>query len=141
MPDRPVENAAEEIDTLHQAIINAVEADIMAMEERLAPMLFDAQHSLFDVYIKMLHSKRFKQAIVGAIKAGAWVQSALRKVVHENVQVFEQMADSYLQERADDIRDVGRRVLAYLQQQNHKPKTYPKNTILVGAEISASMLA
>ena len=140
VPDRPVENAAEEIETLQHAI-DAVEADIMAMEERLSPLLSDEQRSLFDVYIKMLHSKRFKQAIIDTIKAGAWVQSALRKVVHDNVQAFEQMSDSYLQERADDIRDVGRRVLAYLQQQDHKPKQYPKNAILVGAEISASMLA
>ena len=49
--------------------------------------------------------------------------------------------DDYLKERAADIRDLGRRVLGYLQQESAaEPVIYPDNTILVGDEISAAQL-
>ncbi|HAV44862.1 MAG TPA: phosphoenolpyruvate--protein phosphotransferase, partial [Halomonas sp.] len=49
--------------------------------------------------------------------------------------------DDYLRERAADIRDLGRRVLAHLQEDTPStPETYPDNAILVGDEISVAML-
>jgi phosphotransferase system enzyme I (PtsP) len=50
------------------------------------------------------------------------------------------MNDPYLRERATDLRDLGRRVLAYLQESNQKTRIYPDKTILIGEELTASML-
>ena len=51
------------------------------------------------------------------------------------------MEDSYLRERADDVRDLGRRILMHLQEESPVKIDYPENTVLVGEDISASMLA
>jgi len=51
------------------------------------------------------------------------------------------MEDSYLRERADDVSDLGRRILKYLQDESQEDIEFPDNTILVGEDISASMLA
>jgi phosphotransferase system enzyme I (PtsP) len=57
------------------------------------------------------------------------------------VQQFEDMKDDYLRERASDIRDIGRRVLAELQSSQHEDIAYPRRTILVGEEVTAAALA
>ncbi len=51
------------------------------------------------------------------------------------------MEDPYLRERAADMLDLGRRVLGNLQSEQLTLQAYPKDTILVGDEVSASMLA
>ena len=50
------------------------------------------------------------------------------------------MDNPYLKERAVDVKDLGRRLLEYLQQASHEPTLYPDSAILVGDELTASML-
>ncbi|MFM7274646.1 MAG: phosphoenolpyruvate--protein phosphotransferase, partial [Gammaproteobacteria bacterium] len=51
------------------------------------------------------------------------------------------MEDAYIRERAADLRDLGRRVLAQLQAGAREAAVYPPRTILVGEEIPATLLA
>jgi phosphotransferase system enzyme I (PtsP) len=50
------------------------------------------------------------------------------------------MDDDYLRERASDVKDLGRRLLSYLQQAQQQTLVYPDNTILVSEELSPAML-
>jgi phosphotransferase system enzyme I (PtsP) len=70
-----------------------------------------------------------------------WAASALRKVIDENVKRFTSMDDPYLRERATDILDLGRRVLGHLQEQDSKPKPFPRKIILVSEQVTSSMIA
>ena len=78
--------------------------------------------------------------VVGLIKTGQWAQGALSQVMIEHIRHFERMEHSYLKERAVDVKDLGTRVLAYLQAASHEVKTYPSHTILVGEELTATSL-
>jgi len=51
------------------------------------------------------------------------------------------MEDPYLRERASDIRDLGRRILAELQQTNTEVRRFEDSTVLVAEEVTAAMLA
>jgi phosphotransferase system enzyme I (PtsP) len=57
------------------------------------------------------------------------------------VRVFEAMEDSYLRERASDIRDLGRRILTRLQSDRPSAGMIYPRTVLVGEDISAGQLA
>ena len=74
------------------------------------------------------------------IVQGEWAQGALTRVILKHVRTFEMMEDAYLKERATDVKDLGRRVLAYLQAANTQPVEYPERTVLIGEELTASML-
>lgn len=50
------------------------------------------------------------------------------------------MDDAYLRERASDVKDIGRRLLAYLQEERKQNLTYPEQTIIVSEELSPAML-
>src|SRR3546814_10528227 len=78
--------------------------------------------------------------VTKVIRTGQWAQGALRQVVSEHVRRFEMMDDAYLRERASDVKDIGRRLLSYLQEARQQTLTYPDKTILVSEELSPALL-
>ncbi len=62
-------------------------------------------------------------------------------MIELHVANFEAMDDSYLRERGTDVRDLGQRVLAKLQFSTGGRDKFPRDTILVGDELTPSMLA
>jgi phosphotransferase system enzyme I (PtsP) len=89
----------------------------------------------------MLESDSLIDKTVERIHAGNWAAGSLRRTIEEHAKVFDNMEDVYLQARASDVRDLGRRILMHLQQARSGPADYPEQTILVGEEVSALQLA
>ncbi len=118
----------------------AVRQDVQDLGTKLASRLAPQEQALFDVYLRMLDDTALASEVVELIKQGEWAQGALSQVVLAHVRTFEMMDDLYLKERSVDVKDLGRRVLAYLQAANTQPVHYPDKTILVGEELTASML-
>jgi phosphotransferase system enzyme I (PtsP) len=140
IPNRRVENTTAEIIAFNAAV-NAVKKDMKDLGARLHHKLPAEERALFDVYSLMLDSDSFTGVTRNRIEAGNWAPGALRETIEEHEQVFNQMEDAYLRERVEDIRDLGRRVLMYLQQNKQDSGEFPAKTVLVGEEITASMLA
>ena len=104
-------------------------------------MLPAEELALFDAWLLMLGGDSLVGETVERIRAGNWAQGALRETIGEHVRVFEAMEDSYLRERASDIRDLGRRILTHLQSDRPSPGMIYPQTVLVGEDISAGQLA
>jgi phosphotransferase system enzyme I (PtsP) len=75
------------------------------------------------------------------IAEGNWAPASWRDTIEEHAHVFQQMDDEYLAERANDIRDLGLRVLRKLMLEQSPYLDFPDNTILVGDEVTATDLA
>jgi len=140
IPDRYVSDVENEV-KVFDAAVAAVVKDISDLSERLKDVLASEDRALFDVYLLMLNSQGMSGITRDRIREGNWAAGALRETIQEHEKIFSEMEDSYLRERADDVRDLGRRILKYLQQELHEKRDYPENTVLVGEDISASMLA
>ncbi|WP_339489763.1 phosphoenolpyruvate--protein phosphotransferase [Pseudomonas sp. EL_65y_Pfl2_R95] len=139
VPDKAIENIDAELE-LFSSALESVRADMRALSAKMATQLRPEECALFDVYLMMLEDASLGNEVVSVIKTGQWAQGALRQVVTDHVNRFELMDDAYLRERASDIKDLGRRLLAYLQKARQQNLTYPDNTILVSEELSPSML-
>ncbi|KUM39834.1 phosphoenolpyruvate--protein phosphotransferase [Pseudomonas sp. EpS/L25] len=139
VPDKTVTDIEAELQ-LFRSALEGVRADMKALSKRLSTQLRKEERALFDVYLMMLDDAALGNEVTTIIKSGQWAQGALRQVVMEHVQRFELMDDAYLRERAADVRDLGRRLLAYLQQAHQACLIYPENTILVSEELSPTML-
>lgn len=139
VPDKTVTDIEAELQ-LFRSALEGVRADMKALSKRLSTQLRKEERALFDVYLMMLDDAALGNEVTTIIKGGQWAQGALRQVVMEHVQRFELMDDAYLRERAADVRDLGRRLLAYLQQAHQACLIYPENTILVSEELSPTML-
>lgn len=139
IPDHGYECAEHELKQLENAI-NAVSSDIVSAAEQLAGRLPEEEQALFDVYLKVLSDNTFLNDIRRRIRDGLWVQAALKKVVEEYVSIFENMEDDYCKERVTDIKDIGCRILSYLQKNEYERIAYKPNTVLISEELSAAML-
>lgn len=140
IPDRHITDVEKEIKLFNHAV-EAVVKDITELSERLKDVLPDEDRALFDVYLLMINSQGISGITQDRIREGNWAPGALRQTIQEHEQVFREMEDSYLRERADDVRDLGRRILMHLQEESHNKIEFPDNTVLIGEDISASMLA
>lgn len=139
VPDKITKDSAQQL-ALFEHALESVRADIRSLSKRLSTQLRPQERALFDVYLMMLDDTALAADVVRVIRSGQWAQGALRQVVSEHVQRFEHMDDDYLRERASDVKDLGRRLLSYLQQAQQQTLVYPENTILVSEELSPAML-
>jgi phosphotransferase system enzyme I (PtsP) len=140
VPNRKCEDPEVEIEFFNQSLA-AVRADIKDLSENLATLLPREEHALFDVYLGMLDDKALGDEVTDLIRGGEWAQGAISQVMRTHARAFEMLDDAYLRERAVDIKDLGRRVLAYLQESGDQAREYPEKTILIGEELTASALA
>jgi phosphotransferase system enzyme I (PtsP) len=140
VPDKAVDNIAVELELFNNAL-EGVRSDMRALSAKMATQLRPEERALFDVYLMMLEDAALGNEVVKIIRTGQWAQGALRQVIGEHVNRFELMDDAYLRERASDVKDLGRRLLAYLQQARQQTLVYPDNCILVSEELSPAMLS
>ncbi len=137
--DRFTDNVEEEFQLFHQALCS-VREQMQATADKLADQIPAEEQALFDVYLRMLDDNALGQEIEAVIRKGQWAQGALKQVIEEHVRHFELMDDPYLRERASDVRDLGRRVLSALQQQQHEDVSWPDKAIVISEELTPAML-
>ncbi|UYM18656.1 phosphoenolpyruvate--protein phosphotransferase [Endozoicomonas euniceicola] len=140
VPDRQHDDLDAELALLDRAL-EAVREEMKATAAKLSELLPVEEQALFDVYLSMLDDNALGLEIRNQIRTGSWAPGALRYVIDEHVRNFEKMEDAYLRERAADVKDLGRRVLSYLQKEDKNSITYPDNTVLVSEELTPAMLA
>jgi len=137
VPERTITEVKKECDLFEAALIAARE-EIHRLQIRAQSLLSVAELALFDAYLRILESRSLMNEVIEEIEGGQWAQGALKRVIKRHVLHFEAFEDAYLRERAADFRDLGRRILAHLQiEQKGLPK-YPKKTILVSEEVTAT---
>lgn len=141
VPDRITEDVDSEIQEFRQAIAS-IREEIIDLSARLESNLAPEDRALFDAYLLMLDDNSLGFEVEQEIYRGQWAQGALRKVINAHIRQFESMDDPYLRDRAEDVRDLGQRVLGALQKRKQQaPIDYPDKLILIGEEITAADLA
>ncbi|MCZ0944671.1 MAG: phosphoenolpyruvate--protein phosphotransferase [Gammaproteobacteria bacterium] len=139
VPDKEAENVMVELMVFDRAV-ESVRNDIRRISDQFAQSLPREELALFDAYLHMLDDDAITGDVRHRIQRGEWAQGALKNVIREHLSRFKRMEDAYLRERATDVEDLGLRVLAYLQDIRTHKVHFPPDTILVGEEITPSML-
>ena len=116
-------------------------ADFSKMSDELSGLISDQSLDIFEMYKHMLDSPALTEEIENEINAGWNVASALKLVFEQYISKFNNLDDSYLRERASDIRDLGNRLLSYIEQEQEQLSSVPEQYVLVADEVTASMLA
>ena len=139
VPYRDASDVSVELMLLDRAI-EAVRNDIQTLIHDLQTSLPEEELVLFDAYLHMLDDSGLAGDMREQVRMGQWAQGALRRVIRQYLRQFEVMDDPYFRERGTDVRDLGIRILGYLQQIREKKTQFPARTILVGEEVTPSML-
>ncbi|MGF1615642.1 MAG: phosphoenolpyruvate--protein phosphotransferase [Gammaproteobacteria bacterium] len=136
VPDRVPKDRDNEEAALRVAVERAA-AEVKQLGARLEGVMSAEDRVLFDAYTLMMTSPGLIEDTVARIQAGNWAPGALRETINEHARRFESMQDAYFRERANDIRDLGARILVHLSETHRSALDYAPNTILVGEELSA----
>lgn len=136
VPDRVPKDRDNEEAALRVAVERAA-AEVKQLGTRLEGVMSAEDRVLFDAYTLMMTSPGLIEDTVARIQAGNWAPGALRETINEHARRFESMQDAYFRERANDIRDLGARILVHLSETHRSALDYAPNTILVGEELSA----
>ncbi len=139
VPERQTDNVTQELLLLDRAL-ESVRRDIRKISEEFASSLPKEELALFDAYLHMLDENALAGDIRNRIQRGQWAQGALKQVIREHLDRFELMEDEYLRERGADVKDLGLRLLVYLQDIREKKSQFPQEMILVGDEVTPAML-
>ena len=139
VPDREAEDISQELNLLHQAI-TSVRTEIQSLDEKMKDALMAEERALFSVFLRMLDENALPAEIQAEIKDGIWAQGAVKRVIDKHISLFAQMEDDYLRERVSDLKDLGRRILASLQESDPSHREISSESILIGEEISTAAL-
>lgn len=139
VPDKDIADPEAEASRFRQAVAAEL-AELQRLSERMRLLLAAGDRALFDAYALLLGSDSLVNGTLERIYAGNWAPGALRATVLEYANIFTEMDDPYLRERAADILDLGQRLLNRLQEAQTVSRDYPDHTILMGDEISVSQL-
>lgn len=140
VPERQAADIKEE-ERIFRLAVEHVSREMHALGKHLEQPLANEYRALFKAYAMLVGSQSLVEATVERIRAGEWAPSALSAIIKEQAMRLETMDDPYLRERANDLREIGRRILGYLQNAAPANVEYPENTILVGENLSAMDLA
>ncbi len=143
VPDRKIKGN-DAIENEIGSFKNAIESVKQALHDQAEGMkqsLPEEECALFTAYAQMLDSGSLVDDTCQRIRQGNWAPAAWRKTVEEHADVFSAMDDEYLAERANDIRDLGRRVLQRMMSEQTEQTVFPDKFVLVGEEIMATDFA
>lgn len=90
------------------------------LEKRVADRLTQEDAAIFHTHLMILEDRSFIERLHEKIEEEHSAPYALKKVIGSYVKAFSNMEDPYLRERAADMEDIGRRLLANLVgEQSH----------------------
>ena len=135
-----VEDTAAEEKRLDDALAQST-TELQAIREKAAKSLGEEEAQVFDAHLMVLADPE----MLGQIKQNIQdnkvnADSALKEVTDMYIGMFEAMDDNaYMQERAADIRDVAKRILAHLLQVTlPNPSMINEEVIVVAHDLTPS---
>lgn len=134
VPNRYSTNPEQE-ETQFRAAIEKAVIELQNVSQLYENKLPEADRLLFDAYALIASDKELIKATIKRIHEGNWAPGALRETIEEYAQQFENMDNEYMRERANDMLDIGNRILGYLQSEADFDRDFPDKVILIGENL------
>jgi phosphocarrier protein FPr/phosphocarrier protein len=125
---------------VEQARLEAARAELARRLEAEAAHASGPQKSIIQAHRAMLDDDGLLEAATLSIGDGASAGHAWRAAVRPQAAALRATGDAHLAERADDMLDLERRVLAVLEGVADEPLSFPPGTVLVAEDLLPSQL-
>jgi len=137
---RTSDDPAAEISRFEDALARSCE-DVEVARKRMRELVPEVGGAIYEALRMVIEDRSFARRVKDHIGKGFTAETALRVVIGEYVLQFEEVDDSYLRERAVDVRDAGQRVLGHLLGVEGHCPVLTEDTILVAGELTLSDLS
>ena len=135
-----VEDSEKEVSRLDDALAASIK-DVELIKENALKNLGEEEAQVFDAHLMVLSDPELIGQVKDSITSNKVnAESALKEVTDMFISIFAGMEDNpYMQERAADIRDVSKRILAHLLGVKiPSPATIKDEVIIVAADLTPS---
>ncbi|HTT12221.1 MAG TPA: phosphoenolpyruvate--protein phosphotransferase [Burkholderiaceae bacterium] len=111
--------------------------DLARLQERIRAELGRPEAEILDAHRALLNDEQFRERICRYIdQRQVNAEWAVETTVRDIAASLERAENEYLRERAADVRDLGRRVLRHLSDDERRPLAYlPAGSVLVAREL------
>ncbi|MGE5701906.1 MAG: phosphoenolpyruvate--protein phosphotransferase [Clostridia bacterium] len=144
-PEPPAEihttQAADVEAELHKLTqsIACTTTELNHLQEKAAAELGASEAAILAAHLAFLQDPSFVGEMQNLIKdQQLHAAQAVQQVMEHFSAMFESMDDPYMQERATDIRDVGKRILKNMQNPNAAATEYTEPFILIAEDVTPS---
>jgi phosphoenolpyruvate-protein phosphotransferase (PTS system enzyme I) len=136
---KTIDDAAAEVDRFRQAMEKS-KSELEAIRDRAKVDLGADKAAIFEAHLLVLSDPELNTPIEEKIQSDKVnAESALKETADMFIMMFEQMDNEYMKERAADIRDVTKRVLAHLLGvQLVNPSMIAEEVIIVAEDLTPS---
>ena len=97
-----------------------------------------AKAAIFAAHAELLDDPDFLEIANSAIAKGKSAAFAWKKATELHAERLAALRNELLAQRANDVRDVGQRVLLHLTGIKQMPPTYPERSVLIAEDLAAS---
>jgi len=134
-----ISNVEDEVNIYHQAIAKTV-ADLEKIKIKASMSLGAEEAAVFDAHINMANDPELSSQTLDKIKSDhVNAAFAFDEVSNMFINMFENMDNEYFRERAADIKDVKKRILAHLLGvQINDPSTIDEEVIVIAEDLTPS---
>ncbi|WP_458412273.1 phosphoenolpyruvate--protein phosphotransferase [Schinkia sp. CFF1] len=134
-----IDNPASEVSRFKKAVSES-EQDLEKIKQHALQKLGADKAEIFSAHLLVLHDPELIDAVTSNIETEKVnAEFALEAVTQMFIAMFEQMDNEYMRERAADIRDVRKRVLAHLLGVTiPNPSMLTEEVILVAEDLTPS---
>ncbi len=144
MPDnlRDTVDASYEFERLYDSIRTS-KSELEQIKQEIEELIGSDQAYIFDAHLAILDDPIFMNEIQTIIQRQSKpAEKAVKEVIEKFVDMFDLLDDTYMKERALDIKDVGNRLLKHLLGGFEDPMPPQDGQyILVAKEVSPSQMA
>jgi phosphotransferase system enzyme I (PtsP) len=122
---------------------HALQSTVLQTSQLIEAMtdLSQEDRSILTIHKQVAEDTTFRRKIADRISKGDRAEYALKQVVMEYVHIFANVDDPYLQDRGQDIVDVGENVLRNLLGISpHGTQSFTQDTIVIASDLSATEL-
>lgn len=136
---KTIDDAASEVDRFRKAMEKS-KSELEAIRDRAKVDLGADKAAIFEAHLLVLSDPELNAPIEDKIQSEKVnAESALKETADMFIMMFEQMDNEYMKERAADIRDVTKRVLAHLLGvQLVNPSMIAEEVIIVAEDLTPS---
>ena len=137
--DQKVTDVAAEKEALQKSL-DASRAQLEKIKEKAATEMGEEKAAVFEAHITLLDDPEFTGAMAMEIESNSInAMKAVDNVTNMFVSIFESMEDAYMRERAADIKDVSKRIIANLAGKSADAFAITEaNTVVVAHDLTPS---
>ncbi len=121
--------------------MNEASSEFRRFSKRFSASVQKESAAIFDLYSHLLSDARLKKDLFAEIDDGSVAEWAVKKIIEKFAAQFARLQDSYLRERAGDLRVLGQRLLFHLDDTLQGTNAWPARFVLVADELTATTLA